>query len=51
MSTESPKTKKFAWEPTPEMIRDSRLMAFIKAHGLADYDALLKRADEDPGWF
>ena len=40
-----------AWTPTPEYRDRSRLTAFITRHGLADYDALLRRSVDDPDWF
>ena len=40
-----------AWRPTPEYVERSRLRRFIEQHGLADYQALLDRADADPAWF
>ena len=40
-----------AWRPTPEYRDRSRLTAFINRHGLADYDALLRRSIDDPQWF
>ena len=41
----------FVWEPTKELRDNSNLHAYLQEHGLADYDALLRRADEDPDWF
>ena len=40
-----------AWRPPPEYRDRSRLTAFISSHGLADYDALLRRSVADPQWF
>ena len=40
-----------AWRPTPKYRDHSRLAAFITRHGLADYDALLRRSIDDPRWF
>lgn len=31
--------------------RSSRLADFLRRHGLADYEALCRRADSDPEWF
>ena len=45
----SPKT--YAWQPTPEQIAQTRLMAFMKENGIADYDTLLERSNADPAWF
>ena len=40
-----------AWRPTAAQIRDSRLSAFMHRHGVADYQALLRRSTSDPEWF
>lgn len=40
----------FVWQPTPELLRDTSVTAFLRQHGLPDYDALLSRADADPRW-
>ncbi len=40
-----------AWRPTEEYIRKSRLKRFMDRHAIADYAALLTRADADPAWF
>ena len=39
------------WEPTPEVIEASRLMRFLRRHGLPDYQALHRRSIEDMEWF
>src|SRR3972149_9401162 len=41
----------FAWSPTPELIARSNLTAFLERTGCGDYDALVARADAEPGWF
>jgi acetyl-CoA synthetase len=41
----------FAWYPTPEWIARSRVKAFMDAHGIATYEALLRQSIEDPSWF
>jgi len=41
----------FAWSPTPELIARSNLSAFLEHTGCGDYDALVARADAEPGWF
>ena len=41
----------FVWTPTPELIAQSTLTAFLRRTGCADYDALVRRADADPAWF
>jgi len=40
----------FVWEPTPELLSHTTITAFLREHGLRDYEALLARADADPGW-
>jgi acetyl-CoA synthetase len=40
-----------AWRPTEEYIRKSRMLRFMRRHGIEDYPALLARADADPAWF
>ena len=40
-----------AWRPTPEYIERSRLTAFMRTHGLRDYDELLHRSTTDLDWF
>jgi acetyl-CoA synthetase len=39
------------WSPTDDVRSRSRLLRFIHDHGLADYDALLDRAVNDPNWY
>jgi acetyl-CoA synthetase len=39
------------WEPTPEVIEASRLMRFLRRHGVPDYQALHRRSIEDMEWF
>ncbi len=39
------------WRPDPEAMRETALHRFMDAHGIADYEALLARADRDPEWF
>jgi acetyl-CoA synthetase len=39
------------WRPGPEHLARSRALAFARAHGLADWDALVERAAADPAWF
>jgi acetyl-CoA synthetase len=41
----------FAWQPDARSVADATLTAFIAEHGLADYDVLLARSNEDPAWF
>ncbi len=39
------------WEPTPEVVRASRLRRFMDAHGIADLDELQRRSIEELEWF
>src|SRR5262245_15551915 len=40
-----------AWRPSSEYIEGSRLVAFIKKHGLRDYADLMRRSTSDLDWF
>jgi acetyl-CoA synthetase len=40
-----------AWRPTREYIERSRVKAFMDRHGLATYDALLRKSTTDLEWF
>ena len=40
-----------AWRPTPEQIAHSRLMAFMKKHGLSSLDELMAISTTDLEWF
>ncbi|HEU5344292.1 MAG TPA: acetate--CoA ligase [Ktedonobacterales bacterium] len=40
-----------AWRPSEEYLKRSRLLSFMRRHGIGEYDALLKRAADDPSWF
>jgi len=40
-----------AWRPTPAHIEHSRVKAFMDRHGVATYDALLRRSVDEPHWF
>ncbi|MBI3917846.1 MAG: AMP-binding protein [Betaproteobacteria bacterium] len=41
---------RFVWEPTPELLSHTTITAFLREHGLPDYQALLARADAGPEW-
>ncbi|MDO9435986.1 AMP-binding protein [Hydrogenophaga sp.] len=43
--------KSFVWAPSPHVVEASTLTAFLRTVGLADYAALLRKADDDPAWF
>src|SRR5215203_2367671 len=40
-----------AWRPTGEYVENSRLLEFIRRHGLRDYEDLLRRSTTDLEWF
>jgi acetyl-CoA synthetase len=40
-----------AWRPTPEYTEQSRLLAFMRKHGLNSFDELMKRSTTDLDWF
>ncbi len=44
-------SNRYVWEPSEAIVRDSNLMAFMTAHGIGTYEALVRRADEDPEWY
>lgn len=39
------------WRPTEEQIAASNMRGFLDAHGVADYEALQRRSQEEPAWF
>ena len=41
----------FAWRPTPEIVARSNFKAFLDRHGVADIEALNRRATADPEWY
>ena len=42
--------KKFHWTPTPELVAQSNLSAFLRQAGMPDYESLRERSDADPAW-
>ncbi len=40
-----------AWRPTPDYIERSRLVAFMRKHGLNSFDELMQRSTTDLDWF
>jgi acetyl-CoA synthetase len=40
-----------AWRPSPELLANSRLAAFLRRTGEPDLEALQRRAVADPAWF
>ncbi len=47
----TPSEDEIVWHPSADIIENSNLTAFIRAHGLADYDALLARSVAEPEWY
>lgn len=45
------RNRPIAWEPTEEIIQKSNLLRFMRQHGIADYQTLLKRSEQDLDWF
>ena len=39
------------WRPTPEHIERAHLTAFMRQHGVADFDELMRRSTSDVAWF
>ncbi|HEY7123909.1 MAG TPA: AMP-binding protein [Ktedonobacterales bacterium] len=40
-----------AWRPSPAYLQRSRLLRFMRAHGINDYPELMRRSVQDPAWF
>ena len=40
-----------AWTPDEERARKANTSRFMKQHGIADYDELVRRSTSDPEWF
>ena len=41
----------FVWEASPDVLNATTLSRFLREHQLADFDALLQKADAEPHWF
>jgi len=39
------------WRPTPEYLERAHLTHFMRKHGIANYDELMRRSTEDVAWF
>ena len=39
------------WTPTPGHIENANLTAFMRQHGIPDFNALMQRSTEDVSWF
>ena len=40
-----------AWRPSPAYLERSRLLRFMRAHGIKEYPDLMRRSVQDPTWF
>ena len=40
----------YVWEPSPDLVAQSNLTAFLHATGHANYDSLAAAAEADPAW-
>nr|VFK17560.1 MAG: acetyl-CoA synthetase [Candidatus Kentron sp. LFY] len=45
------KSNRYAWQPTPAYVENSVLAKFMDAQGIPNFDALLRRSNEDPEWY
>ncbi len=50
-SENSPEMNQIVWRPTDQHLQRSRLMRFIREHGIDDYEAFLASSVEDPNWY
>ena len=41
----------FAWRPTPQYVERANVSRLMRAHGIEDYDELVRRSQEDIAWF
>jgi acetyl-CoA synthetase len=41
----------FAWVPTPTYIERANVARLMRAHGIEDYDQLVRRSQDDIAWF
>jgi len=51
MSSRDMSEKAIAWVPDPATVARANLTAFMRALGVESYEALLRRAEEEPAWF
>ncbi len=43
--------KDLIWTPTPEAVEQANVTRFMRRHGIADYDELIRRSNADTSWF
>jgi acetyl-CoA synthetase len=41
---------RYVWEPSPDLVAQSNLTAFLRATGHADYDSLAAASEANPAW-
>jgi acetyl-CoA synthetase len=41
----------FIWKPSPETLEHANVVRLMRRHGVEDYWALVRRSQEEPGWF
>lgn len=46
----TPNKRQFDWVPSPELVAQSNLSAFLASVGEPDYASLLARSTADPAW-
>jgi acetyl-CoA synthetase len=51
MSADSPAATEVVWRPDAATLESANLTRFMRALGVADFDALGARASRDPAWF
>jgi acetyl-CoA synthetase len=45
------RARSIVWKPSPKQLQESNLHRFMEAQGIADYQELLNRSEEDVRWF
>src|SRR5579884_400400 len=46
-----PRSGAIVWTPSPDYLKRSRLLAFMRDNGVPDYDTLLHRSTTEPEWY
>jgi acetyl-CoA synthetase len=41
----------FVWKPSPDVLERANVVRLMRRHGIDDYWELVRRAQDDPGWF
>ena len=42
---------RIVWSPSEDYVRQANVTRFMRAHGIQDYDELVKRSQDDIEWF